>query len=306
MPAETYGKQYWVNTLLQGKYVSVTALNTAYGTTFADWNAVLACAALVDDASYPARHNDKLDFQESIADEYYRHATSKMRQYDPNHLVLSARWAMFWNGYGNPYNRSFNERIWKKAGQYCDIIANNGYADFGATEATYQHSSRVFQNAKKPFMITEHAYLAKDTPFVSAGWWQDTQMDRARAHTNHMNQLMDLGVTSDPNDGQAARTCMGIHYFQIYDEPSLGRMDGERNNYGLVNVKDEPYVPLVDVLATIHQQVYPRGRPGPGNRRTGGAHRCAACQRADRYHNIANVPVECGVRSNELYRLVFT
>jgi hypothetical protein len=255
-PPEAYGKQYWVNTFLKGKYATIQNLNTAYGTSFTSWDDVLACTSLPDDPNYPARLNDKIDFMEVIADQYYRIATSKMRQYDPNHLVFSARWAMWYNGYASEYHRPFNERVWKKAGEYCDIFANNGYADFGYAEAQFQHISRVFQNAKKPIMITEHSYLANDSYFKDTPTWLPTQMDRAISHVNHLKTLLDLGVASDPNDGQPAKVIMGLHWFQYYDEPSLGRPDGEAGQFGLLNVKDEAFTPLVDVMGTAHKQIY--------------------------------------------------
>jgi len=255
-PPEAYGKQYWVNTFLKSKYATIADLNAAYGTSFASWDDVLACTAIPDDSAYPARLNDKIDFMEAIADQYYRLTTTKMRQYDPNHLVFSARWAMWYNGYASEYHRPFNDRVWKKAGEYCDVFANNGYADFGCAEAQLQHVSRVFQNAKKPIMITEHSYLANDSYFKDTPSWLPTQMDRATYHVNHLKTVLDLGVASDPNDGQPAKVCMGLHWFQYYDEPSLGRPDGEAGQFGLLNVKDEAFTPLVDVMGTAHRQIY--------------------------------------------------
>ena len=257
---DAHGKQYWVNTFLKGKYATLAELNAAYGTSFTDWtgdgNTVINCTAIEDDPKYLARLNDKIDFMEAIADQYYRVTTTKMRRYDPNHLVFSSRWAMWRQGYASEYHRLFNERIWKKAGEYCDIFANNGYTDFGQTEEMYRHSSRVFTSAGKPFMITEHSYLANDSYFRESASWLATQMDRAICHQNHLKAVMDLGVSVDPNDGQPAKTCMGLHWFQYYDEPSLGRPDGEAGQFGLLNVKDEAFVPLVDVMATVHRQLY--------------------------------------------------
>jgi|GEM_PF-2633839 len=254
--AAAYGKQHWVNSFLKGKYATVSDLNTAYGTTYASWDDVLNATTLPDDTSYPARLNDKIDFIEDIADRYYSVATYYMRLYDPNHLVFTTRWAMWSQGYASDYTRPFNERIWKKAGQYCDVFANNGYVDFASAEANYQHSSRVFLNAKKPFMVTENAYFADDSYF-KLGQWAPTQMDRANGYANAIKELLDIGVDDDPNDpGHPAKTCMGMHWFQHYDEPSLGRPDGEANNYGLFNCQDEGFLPLLEVAKTVNSQIY--------------------------------------------------
>lgn len=262
-PRNASGKQYWVNTFLKGKYATIADLNTAWGTSFIDWdtglttdNTVANVTSVPDNATYPKRLSDKIDFQEAIADQYYRIASERMRYYDPNHLVFSARWAMWWDAYGDPYYFPFNERTWKKAGQYCDIIANNGYADFGSAETAFQHSTRLFANAKKPFMVTEHAYLANDSYFKDQQWWLPTQMDRAVNLQNQLKTLMDMSVTTDPNDGQPAKTCMGLHWFQYYDEPALGRPDYEAAQFGILNVKDEPFLPMVDVMSTVNKQIY--------------------------------------------------
>lgn len=259
LPASAHGKQYWVNTFLKGKYATVADLNAAYGTAFVDWtgagNTVINCTSLPDDDSHPARLADKIDFMEHIADQYYRLTTSAMRAADPNHLVFSTRWAMWWEGYEYPYYFPFNERVWKKAGEYCDVIANNGYREFDQCEQLYQHCSRFFTQAKKPFVITEHSYWANDSYFAYNQWWFPTQMDRALSYEHFVNAILDMTLT-DPNDGLPAKPYMGVHWFQFYDEPALGRPDGEKNQYGLLNCKDEAFIPLVEVMKTIHSQVY--------------------------------------------------
>lgn len=257
LPPEAYGKRYWVNDFLKGKYATIADLNAAYGTNFASFDDLLSVTSLPDDAAYPARLNDKIDFMEAIADKYYSVCTYYMRKWDPNHLVFSTRWAMWWQGYGDPYTRSFNERIWRAAGRYCDVFANNGYVDFASVEANYQHCSRVFQNSKKPFIVTEHSALAEDSYFAIGSGWLATQMDRGNWYYDQVKKLLDTGVNDDPNDpGNPAKICMGIHWFQCYDEPSLGRPDGEKAQFGVFNCQDEAFLPFVEMAATVNSQIY--------------------------------------------------
>lgn len=257
MPAAASGKDYWVNTFLKGKYATIADLNTAYGTSYTSFDDLLAVTSLPDDAGYPARLNDKIDFMEAIADKYYAVCTYYMRLHDPNHLVFSTRWAMWWQGYGDPYTRPFNERIWLAAGRYCDVFANNGYVDFASAESAYQHSSRVFQNAKKPFIVTEHSALAEDSYFATGSGWLATQMDRGNWYYDQVKKLLDIGVADDPNDpGNPAKTCMGIHWFQCYDEPALGRPDGEKMQFGVFNCQDEAFLPFVETAKSVNSQIY--------------------------------------------------
>ncbi|MEJ2007377.1 MAG: hypothetical protein P8Z30_04335 [Acidobacteriota bacterium] len=49
---------------------------------------------------------------------------------------------------------------------------------------------------------------------------------------------------------------VGYQWFEWCDEPSQGRFDGENSNYGLVNIKDQPYKEFVTaVTAANHQAV---------------------------------------------------
>jgi hypothetical protein len=54
---------------------------------------------------------------------------------------------------------------------------------------------------------------------------------------------------------------VGSHWFQYYDHPWGGRLDGEDYNFGLVDIDDRPYAELIDALshvnprlAAIHQE----------------------------------------------------
>lgn len=257
LPATAYGKVHWANVFLKSKYATIADLNAAYGTAYADWPDLLNVTSLPDDAAHPARLADKIDFMEDIADRFYSICTFYMRKYDPNHLVFTTRWAMWWAGYGDAYSAPFSERIWKKAGEYCDVFANNGYVDFAYTEANFHHSSRVFQQSGKPFIVTEHARLANDSYFAYSSNYAPTQMDRGSWYYDQIKKLLDIGVADDPNDpGNPAKTCMGMHWFQCYDEPALGRPDGEKAQFGVFNCQDEAFLPFVEMAKSVNSQIY--------------------------------------------------
>jgi len=261
-PADASGKQYFVNTFLQSRYATVGALNTAWGTSYADWNAVLAMtsADIPDNASYPARFADRLDFTEAIADKYYSEAAGAMRAADPNHLVFSARWALWTSAYRDDgawaRHARYSERIWKKAGEYCDVFALNSYIDFEWLETSYSLLTRLFQNAKRPVMITEWANFADDTAYAYNTNWSRYQKNRAEYYEKQVKYLIDLELPNDPNDGLPANVCVGTQWFQYYDEPSLGRTDLEKVNFGLFNVKDEAYYTCLDHMRSVNLQVY--------------------------------------------------
>jgi len=60
---------------------------------------------------------------------------------------------------------------------------------------------------------------------------------------------------------RGSRKIVGSHWFQYYDHPRGGRLDGEDYNFGLVDIDDRPYEELVAALsrvtpglAAIHQE----------------------------------------------------
>jgi len=50
---------------------------------------------------------------------------------------------------------------------------------------------------------------------------------------------------------------VGIHYFELNDQPLTGRFDGENMNVGLVNVCNVPYTDCVEELAAMNARMYP-------------------------------------------------
>src|SRR4030095_4867522 len=59
-------------------------------------------------------------------------------------------------------------------------------------------------------------------------------------------------------------TIVGAHWFQYYDHPRGGRDDGEDYNFGLVDIADCPYEPLVSTFTRVHAaRGAPHGEPPP-------------------------------------------
>jgi len=48
---------------------------------------------------------------------------------------------------------------------------------------------------------------------------------------------------------------VGYHWFQYSDQPAEGRFDGENSNFGLVNIRDEPWDLLTRVFAKVNRWV---------------------------------------------------
>ena len=50
---------------------------------------------------------------------------------------------------------------------------------------------------------------------------------------------------------------VGIHFFPLFDQPILGRWDGENCNFGAVDITDTPYRDVVDANRAFSERLYP-------------------------------------------------
>ncbi len=195
----------------------------------------------------------KQDFLRLVASNYYRIATAAIREAAPNHLVLGCRFAGF---------RSTPDIAWEEGGKWNDAMSVNVYppADLtnGVVRAGFLGDVRpisaklreVYRLSGKPVVATEWAYPALDTECPcrkGAGQRVPTQRERAAA-----SALFARTMLSEP-------AVIGYVHFRWVDEPPLGRWkmkDGEDCNYGLVNLRDEPYELLTGALREVQGNLY--------------------------------------------------
>ena len=80
------------------------------------------------------------------------------------------------------------------------------------------------------------------------------KLRRGEFYFDQVKTLMDFAFAGPK--GEVVHPCVGVQWFQYYDEPSLGRTDGERVNFGLLTVHDEPYQTALDVMRTLNVQLF--------------------------------------------------
>jgi hypothetical protein len=95
-------------------------------------------------------------------------------------------------------------------------------------------------------MIGEYSFLGAgpQTPNTQPGIYavSPTQTARATAFENFMAPLC-----------QDAPWVVGDDWFEYVDEPQGGRPgDGENNNFGMVDVENQPYQPMADAMELLH------------------------------------------------------
>ena len=241
------GKQYWVNTFLRQKLgYSLDTLNQLYGTAFTSWTAVLDTTKLPINTQYPQIQADKNAFLYDIASTYFSVTNAAIKAADPNHLNLCARFASY-----------APVQVIEAAARFCDVISVNDYFALSNPMSdgllgnpvtrwyTMLQASTADNPDGKPFIQSEFSIRGEDAGLPDtrgAGLVVTGQSDRVQYYRNDIAQLLGTRVNG-------ISFFAGFHWFEWADEPATGRFDGENSNYGVVNIKDEPYTAMFDGMA---------------------------------------------------------
>lgn len=241
------GKQYWVNVFLRQKLgYSLDTLNRLYGTAFAGWSDLLNITKLPYNPAYPQIQTDKQAFIYDIASTYFSVVNGALKSVDPNHLNLCSRFASY-----------APDQFIEAAADSCDVISVNDYyaldnpASNGVLGDPVKRWTRMLMLSMnghpggKPFMQSEFSTRANDSGLPNsrgAGWTVGMQSDRVQFFRDDVGRLLGIKVSG-------VTFMAGFHWFEWGDEPATGRFDGENSNYGMFNIKNEPYTTMFDGMA---------------------------------------------------------
>ena len=214
---------------LKAKYGDVAALNAAWKTDFASWEAMNKPVALKDPLTEAVQADLSLLLQD-YAERYYRIVATELKKVDPNHLYLGGRFA------------AYNPEVVAAAAKYTDVMSFNIY--------------RVTVNAKDfeilgaydhPVIIGEFHFGATDRGMFDGGLVPvSDQNARGQAYQTYIRSVLD-----NPK-------FVGAHWFQYADSPTLGRADGENYNIGFVSHVDTPYPELIAAARAANGEIYTR------------------------------------------------
>jgi hypothetical protein len=225
---------------------NIADFNADFGTSYATFDDFLA--GTTPGVAKTDKAKSVLEaFVSEVADRYFDVTTAAIRQHDPNHMVLGARFA------GQAPNSA-----WIAAGRTCDIVSVNIYPRVDVeTQSSPQlvkllHDTHELCN--KPMAVTEWSFPALDAvdstgmkiPSVhGAGMRVDTQEQKALCY-----QVMQRILSSTP-------FMVGSEYFMYIDEPATGisATFPEDSNYGLVNEADTPYAVLTRAATRINATI---------------------------------------------------
>jgi hypothetical protein len=228
-PADQPAKRAFVDDL-KAKYTSVDALNRAWGTDHASWDALLDSRSAPDAKK---AHDDLAAFATRTAEQYFRVCREAVKEVAPDNLYLGCRFAWV------------NDRAARAAARYCDVISYNRYED--AVDGF-----RPPEGVDRPAIIGEFHFGALDRGLFHPGLRPVAdQRERGQAYRRYVR-----GALVNP-------WLVGTHWFQFIDEATTGRGDGENYQIGFLDVCDTPYAETVAACRDVGQDLYTRrlGRP---------------------------------------------
>ncbi len=186
-------------------------------------------------------------FLTALATHYFQVTTAAIRMYDPNHLILGVK----------AEGQYIQPELLEAASHYVNVFSIDDYAlmpgfaqiideiwpEYLPVTPTYSNFEKYLNGT--PIMVAEYSFIAStpQTPDTVPGTLAvaPTQQARAAAYTNFIWPLY-----------EDAPWVVGDEWFELVDEPAGGRFDGENNNFGVVNVDDQPYQDLVTQLEIMH------------------------------------------------------
>jgi hypothetical protein len=252
--AQTPGTQAFA-ALMEARYGGdVAAFNESYGLEIAGWGDLLEITALPFEPDVPAHYADRDAFVEQVADLYYGGVAAALEATVPDHLNLCDRIA-----------EVAPLPVFRMAGKHCDVVTVNDYyiesdpmIDFmlgmPPVERWETQSAAAFEGAGgiKPIIITEYGIRGADSGHPNsygAGKTVPTQQDRAAFYEWSSRWFIERA-----HEGTGYIT--GWHWFMYTDEPPTGRtFDPEDCNYGVVTLRNERYVFLLQAMAAVNRLV---------------------------------------------------
>ncbi len=222
LPAEAPGKKFLIQFLMDRYHSDIQQINAAWKTEMSNFENLGGPQLLSKTEAAVIR--DSRDFEALVFNKYFEITTKAIRAIDPNHLILGCR---------------FLEKVPDDAvaacGKYCDIVSVNHFS--GSGRVNRHLLDRIFLVSGKPILITEFSFRAtenqsNDRNLVGPSVTVKTQKERAEHYRSYVLSALPLPYV------------VGCHWYQFFDDPDLGRWDGEDSNFGLVDVEGKEYEDL--------------------------------------------------------------
>ena len=209
------------------RYRDVAALNAAWGTSFADWEAVKAISA---EPKGPGWRDFRNGFQAEWFERYFRAVKEAIAAEAPGTLYLGCRFVGFRQ----------SSLLWEAAARHCDVVSVNAYAN------SIANLPKAAAGIGKPILLGEFHFGCMDRGMFKASLCPvGDQVERGRSYARLVE-----GALAHP-------LLVGCHWFQYRDQPLVGRGDGEAYQCGFVDGTDRPYEELCAAARAVGETMYP-------------------------------------------------
>ena len=224
-PQRLASKQALIKLLIR-KYGNIKELNAAWHTDFFSFEDLYTPFEQADRLSSHAAE-DMTCLRAKLLEKYAQVPNGALRRVDPDHMNLGLR-----------YSRISEREI--AGSESFDILSFNCY--FPSPLDSLQIASQAID---MPRMIGEWHIGGADKGLLSCGLLASaTQEERGIACEYYMQTAM------------AHKNCVGIHYFEMNDQPLLGRFDGECMQHGVIDVCNRSYDDFVAHLQSTNRKMY--------------------------------------------------
>lgn len=173
--------------------------------------------------------DDVAHFSGTMVERLFGTLSEACRVVDDNHLNLGPRLNMYL------------PRWLLRCARHLDVFSPYGYFQ----SITASKLEAVYDVIQTPILVSEWSVGATDAETPFAGYCRTPdQRERAKAYRQYVEEA-------------AARPwCIGAHYFSLYDQPALGREDGEAFNTGLFDVCHVPYREMTAATRASYDRIY--------------------------------------------------
>lgn len=213
---------------LRLKYGSISALNAVWKTALADWEELMRMRKLPEGNAW---HEDIDDFFEKSVRRFFTVSKAAVKAGSPNTLYLGSRLFV-----GYDYT---NDRLNRAAADCCDVVSYNLY------QPNYDHFA-PHGMPDVPILITE----------TTVGGDRERGMWGVHSNPGTMPGARREVFLCQYESAARHPNLVGIHFFTLFDQPILGRWDGENCSFGLLDITDTPYEDITKANREFSETVY--------------------------------------------------
>ena len=223
---EAPGRQALLSFLAR-RHVNIGELNEVWRTEYASFEEVGRTPQV---GSHIPR-DDLAAFQGEAAGRYFQIAHDAIRAVDAYHLIL-----------GPQFDGEAPGAVLRAMGEYVDVVS---LKCLGTTPPAEQ-VREIYRVTQLPVLVSQFGFRAPGPPGLAEGEGADgsTREERAELYEQFVRELLALPMV------------VGYHWVDHADEAVRDRGGRYVGGFGLVNVRDEPYGPLVAAARRVNGDVY--------------------------------------------------